>query len=136
MVGATALALNLAGWTSTSRAVSKVTLLELLPHHVSALLTDPDLGPELSKYSSSYTVRTAQGRALASSATDRRGVAAAHAADEKLRAELKALNGPEARRARMQLLRSMAVTFKFTCVNVVQLLGCGVFQEAKVGGAG
>jgi len=28
----------------------------------------------------------------------------------------------------MQLLRSMAVTFKFTCVNVVQLLGCGVFQ--------
>jgi hypothetical protein len=66
-VGVTALALNLAEWTSTARAVSKVIVLELLPRHVSALLADPDLGPELSKYASSYTVRTAQGRALASS---------------------------------------------------------------------
>lgn len=46
-------------------------------------------------------------------------------------AEMKAVHGKEARQARAQLLRSLAVTFNFSCVQTVQLLGSGMFQESK-----
>ena len=45
--------------------------------------------------------------------------------------EMKLVFGKEARRARTQLLRSLAVSFNFSCVQAVQLLGSGMFPESK-----
>lgn len=132
IVGLIPFTLDLKEYVSSARAVgtAPVRLLVLKPQHIQALLKDPDLAPKLRKYAAAYTIKSAQGRAMANAAAERELAAARHDLDAALLAERKALHGPEARLARMQLVRSLAVSFSFTCVNAVQLLGSGAFTES------
>jgi hypothetical protein len=65
IVGMIPLTLNFKQYVSSAKAAGKhpAVVLELKPAHIQALLQDPELGTELNKYASAYTVKAAQGRA-------------------------------------------------------------------------
>ena len=95
-VGLVPLALGLEKYVSTSMAAGTkpVRLLELKKVHVDALMNDHDVGVELSKYPGSYTVKSAQGRAIKLAEEERRLAAARATLDAELVAELKVRREP------------------------------------------
>jgi hypothetical protein len=57
--------------------------------------------------------------ATANAEHEREVAATLHTMDADLLAEVKAVHGPDSRRARAQLVRSLAVSFNFSCVQAV-----------------